>query len=405
MKHHLKEFKRARCKSDICQYCLDYDKKVLPMCEKTIVDYRSQLEGFMPHYFEQWDSYSEAQRLSDRPALNLEALEHYISRHHEKGPCRRREGTDFPCGLGHLRIRGSGFPPRNRVELFQLEASCSLELRSLLKLVLSYNHHKAANEHQQPVLAALQAAPPENTVSLLSDWKELVSLPISRTASGEQFYATARMECSVFGASLVENIPGRGVVTSYFLVISDILDHTCLRTNQLLGMILDKRQNTNPLTSLSLMSDPGPRYRGYEALYHYAVTFVRQFETQVNIHFGVEKHSKSICDRLFGWFCAYVAKAKQNQEEILSMEALARVISDGNARQRERDPSSPHINVILGRTSPVPRESKRLVPAKMHITRTYCLSAVPDRRVKPSDLGIRLCNHVLSSKPVSVEID
>ena len=307
------------------------------------------------------------------------------------------------CGLTHP---GSGFPQgRERVDLLQLEASCELELRSLLKLLLGYNHHKAANEHQRPVLSVLQATPPTGSLTLVSDWKELVSLPISPNASGEQFYATARMECSVWGACMVESVPGKDVLTSYYLVISDILDHTCLRTNQLVGMMLERRKSKSPLTSISLISDPGPHYRGYEALYYYAATLVQKYDTEVNIHYGCEKHSKSICDRLFGWFESYIARAKENQQEILSIESLADVIRHGNATQRERDPSAPQITTILDQASRVPNMSKRLVPAKVHITRTYCLSAVPDRRVKPTPLKIRLFNHVFSSKPVSVEID
>ena len=174
---------------------------------------RQQLET-MPEYFAAWDTYCSSPRYcgpacggaGGAGALHL--------------PTRRE--APLQEAPGHrLSVRPTRATCPRGVELHRLEAACGLELRSVLKLVLSYNHHKAANEHQSPVLRELQIAPPEKTLSVLSDWKELISLPISHCASGEQFYATATGQVS---QSL-----------TYYLVISDILDHTCLRTNHLDG--------------------------------------------------------------------------------------------------------------------------------------------------------------------------
>ena len=302
---------------------------------------------------------------------------------------------------------GSGFRQNLRVDLFSLEATLSTELRAMLRLMLSYNHHKAATEHQDPVLMSLQKSPPCNSTTLVSDWKELVTLPISHKATGEQFYATARMEVSVWGACMVEHFTADGkskTVTRYFLVLSDILDHTCLRTNQLTRMILDRRLNQNQLEQVFLVSDPGPHYRAYEALFHNLVDLVKHFRAEVSMNFGVEKHAKGICDRLFGWFNAYVERAKENKQNIHSLDDLERVLKDGNAAQRRRDPSSPLICVILNKDSPVPQEAKRLLPTDLAIARTYCLSGKLDARIKPTALGVRLYNHVFSTRPVSVEL-
>lgn len=120
------------------------------------------------------------------------------------------------------------------------------------------NHHKAANEHQSPILQQLQDKPPDGWLAVVSDWKELIRLPISRCASGEQFYASARMKMSTWGACLVEGCPGKAPKRTYYLVISDILD--CLRTSQLIDLILSKSGKKAPLKGLALISDPGPHY-------------------------------------------------------------------------------------------------------------------------------------------------
>ena len=218
MKQHLCHFKKARAKSDMCQYCLDYDRKILPMSARIMAEQRQQLEAIMPTYFVAWDAYLQSlPDLDERPALLLEQLEHYVHRHQEKTPCRTHRGTSFPCGQHPLRTRAHGFPHGRQVELHGLEAACALELRSLLKLVLSYNHHKAANEHQSPILQQLQDKPPDGWLAVVSDWKELISLPISHCASGEQFYASARMEMSTWGACVVEGRAGEAPKRTYYL--------------------------------------------------------------------------------------------------------------------------------------------------------------------------------------------
>ena len=56
-KRHLRQFKKARSSSDMCQHCVDYDDKVLPMMNKTLAEQRQQLEELLPHYFNAWDTY------------------------------------------------------------------------------------------------------------------------------------------------------------------------------------------------------------------------------------------------------------------------------------------------------------------------------------------------------------
>ena len=106
MKEHLCHFKKARCQSDYCQYCADYDDKVLPKAQEMIADARDQLEKIMPNYWQAWDAFLAAEPFKDLPALEIEAFEHYISRHHERHPCAEHRDNDFPCGLADLRKRG-----------------------------------------------------------------------------------------------------------------------------------------------------------------------------------------------------------------------------------------------------------------------------------------------------------
>lgn len=142
--------------------CFDSEKKVLPLAERIVSEQREQLQAFLPKYFDSWDSHASAHNLEDQPALHIEQLEHFVAQHCEKKHCAKHGSAKFPCGQAYLRSRGSGFSQHRRVDLHALEAACCVELNCLLKVakvVLSYSHHQAANEHQSPMLKELQVAP------------------------------------------------------------------------------------------------------------------------------------------------------------------------------------------------------------------------------------------------------
>lgn len=76
-------------------------------------------------------------------------------------------------------------------------------------------------------------------------------------ATGDQFFAQARHELSVFGALLVEHTDESTaekpvLVQSWMVVVSIVLDRTSLRTAQLISLALDRKKRTRPWTRLAL---------------------------------------------------------------------------------------------------------------------------------------------------------
>ena len=132
------------------------------------------------------------------------------------------------------------------------------------------------------------------------------SLRPCRSAENKQvtsFFAQARHEVSVWGCLLVEHHGSSTVgkplrIQTYMVIVSKILDHTELRTNQLL-----------PWKRLALVSDCGPHYRSWESLSHGLYDLEKMYSIPVEIHFGCEKHMNSGTDRLFGWTKAILQRA------------------------------------------------------------------------------------------------
>ena len=175
-------------------------------------------------------------------------------------------------------------------------------------------------------LSSLLEAPPLGCAVLLSDWKELETLPLCWQATGDQFFAQARHELSVFGALLVEHADESTtaekpvLVQSWMVVVSTVLDHTSLRTAQLISLALDRKKSSRPWTRLCFLSDCGPHYRSMETICHALVTLHQKFDyIDTEVHFGCEKHFKSAADRLFGWCRQILLRCRDRKIDILDV--------------------------------------------------------------------------------------
>ena len=107
-------------------------------------------------------------------------------------------------------------------------------------------------------LHALRATLPESEVIVWYDWKQNITLPLARVQTADQFYGTARMEVTCFGA-LVQ----RGAVTKCFVYVTDIIEHSALFTAVILNEIRGELAFRG-VDRVHFWSDCGPHFRAYE---------------------------------------------------------------------------------------------------------------------------------------------
>ena len=173
MRQHLCQFEPAWVESDMCVYCVDLKQKVLPEAKRLVKRIRDKLEEFMPGYFARFDDYAATASVADRPGLELREVRHFIENHSEQRPCPKHRGTGFP---------------RLRVGLNSVEAQAiGVKLQAMSKLLDGYIFHRAANEHPKANLGTLLEEPQVGYLFVLSDWKELFTLPARATRTGESF--------------------------------------------------------------------------------------------------------------------------------------------------------------------------------------------------------------------------
>lgn len=182
------------------------------------------------------------------------------------------------------------------------------------------------------------------------------------------------------GGVLVKHLPesteeSPKVETSYILIFSSILDHTALRANQLIDVCLGQRKGHVPLSGIHLVADAGLHFRSYESLCHHCVTLPGTFKVPCLCHWGVEKHIKSACDRLFGWLNGWITRAKKNGSKIHKLEELVDMAKAESSKHQFADPAS--RIVVVHDESAKPPPGKRLLASDLHIARTYCIGARP----------------------------
>ena len=89
--------------------------------------------------------------------------------------------------------------------------------------------------------------------------------------------------------------------------------------------------------------------------------------------------------------------------EIKTLADLKWWIDDYSSELRKRDKSTPLLKVLID-AEPKPQYGRRLlVSGGFHITRTCCLSGQPDPS-RHSPFGVRVFNHVFSSRPTTVDL-
>lgn len=370
--------------------------------KKLIAKTRKQLEALLPNYFTRWDQYAATQQYEDQVALHIHDFQHYIQYHDKQRPCRDHRGTEFPCGCSPLRQ-----DCRDILRLRDIETARGLDLRATEKLVSSYNFHRAANDLQKPVVDRLVAAPASKRMTIIADWKELVTLPLQGIASGEAFYGSARKELSVFGAIVSEHTPASTAaspryVRTHLLILSDILDHTAARANQLLGEALKHRRFPSlELEGIDFVTDCAGHFRSYESIEFLLLQLVKQLSLEVSINYGVEKHLKHEVDRMFGWYNAATQHFLDTKCEIKEIEELQAALQNYFNEKRAKDPSAPLLKVLIESSAAVPNECRKLKLEDFRISRTYCMSSRPN---KYSHWGVSLRNHVFSNRQVSMPV-
>ena len=403
LKRHFKEYRGPRRLTDYCQICANFDDEVVPQLTKLLAASRVELETLCPSYFKEWDNFATTQDYHLRPALHCNDFEHFVKQRDRRQPCRRHRGSSFPCGQASAHgVRQC----KDMLSLREVEIARGVDLRAMDKLVSSYNFHRASNDHQKPCIDEMLQCPRHGRVTILSDFAELMTLPLLAKQTGDSFFGTARKELSVFGSVIVEHTAestpdAPRILKTCCIYVSEILDHTSTRARILIEKALGCRRSSLPMTGLDLIGDCAGHFRSFEMMHFALVDMVQAHSCETCLHYGVEKHLKHECDRVFGWWRTGLKRLLDDKANILETDQLQTAMQAYFNKAKQSDCTAPTVKVMV-EDSAVPAVCRKLVCSELRISRTYCLSSVPR---KHGYLGVSIKNHVYSSRPASVPVE
>ena len=90
-KQKFMEYRAPACESDYCQYCDDFDKKILPGWSKARSKAKEELASIMPGYFVAFDQFVGEKDVVNKPGAEAELLVHFIDCHRNDAPCQACE--------------------------------------------------------------------------------------------------------------------------------------------------------------------------------------------------------------------------------------------------------------------------------------------------------------------------
>ena len=381
---HFPEVRYAHGLTDYCDHCHFYRASVLKEFWRYIQEARQRLAEVHKQYFATFDaSMATAQAATEDVCRYAEAFYSHVSKHGEL----------------HQAERESCLSLARRADLHRIEAEVEDYLRWEIQVLKAYAWHRKSNSRQKDSLGDARASMSPGELLVWYDWMQYVTLPLAHTQTANEFYGTARMETPVFGAYILQHIGDeRGAFVKYVVVVSAELDHTALRTGQVVDELKKHVERIRDVKRISVWMDCGPHFRAYEHLAYWQREWFTSdgFRGEVVLNWFVEKHGKGLVDGLFGrvrgWIREFLTSKKD--QRIVEVSELVDVLTQGAKLSQLRDPhgSAYHVEFLVKPNKP--SRLWRLEPCPFQIQKTYCVSLRPAVRKNRTAPDWR--NHVFS---------
>ena len=206
---HCREYRKGSRKTDLCDHCLAYRKKILPQVAKFITHCQNNMLKVCSGY---WAPFWRKQRVQQTMASGdaeskLKALQTYLSTTHEKEHASDRAKAAEPWRIRHV------------------EGELLTELKRHLAIVQAYEWHALAAQREQATMRASLAALPPDTCYFQADFSENIGVPLGHEESSDMWHGAARKTLSVFGVFLRQWVGGE-VKTRNILYVSDVIEKT-----------------------------------------------------------------------------------------------------------------------------------------------------------------------------------
>ena len=271
-------------------------------------------------------------------------------------------------------------------------------------MAAAFQWHFTSVQRQAASLQAAVLAPGADTAIWLMDFKQNVTTPLGPAEGGSWWYATARLQHTVFGLLQVTESAGR-VRSRYYGYLSPVHDHSA----HLVKVFLSEALCGLPPTTQRLVvwSDCGAHFRTYTLLYFLLVQVVQSHGLQVHINFCGEHHGKGAVDGFFGRLDGFLREFARTQV-VANIDDVRLAFEHGAADAMSRDPWVEYFFRTVDPSDAALQAAYRaLLPSdSFEVTKTYCMQSRPApgrlQRAQLSNVasGVLLQNRLFSDRTV-----
>ena len=390
LKHHHRQFVKARKRVDVCDYCLAYDRSYKPYVLRAIPRIRARVERVDPSYFKAFDANPAIRSLLEQPrkeeALASLPYARGLLRFMEKQQAERsKTPVDAPGISDQMRS------VRWRLDLRDAEIKSMEALTPIERALAGFEHHWHSLRRQHDASEKLIADPPPGMLYVCFDFKENDTIPKGPAEGGDWYWANAREQIATLGFFVCCRADSGALRRSYFHYVSGVMDHTCLFTVAALKDLLS-RVHGGTYSHLHFWRDCGPHFRCYETL-AFALADVPKITgaESVVVNYFAEKHGKGRVDGCFGLQARWVADYAMRREILTRSDYIA-ACRAGAAETTASDPGGPSYTIVDFTPPAKPESITKLANHGLSVQATYCVQAVQ------KDGLLRLRNVVYSDR-------
>eukprot|EP00439_Symbiodinium_sp_Y106_P053666 s5058_g7.t1 len=384
MKTYWPEYKPGKRKTDLCDHCECFRKKIVPRTKEFLMRAKRDLEEVCPGYWE--------------PVLKKPRYRGIFAQSADLSLCTQLLGEVVnSVHQRSFRAVRQAAPESERIP--HVEGALRREAALHKEIVDSYNWHLAAAQLEQSNMRLTAANLGPNRAYCHCDYMEKLPIPLSGSETSGQFHGAQRKTLSVFAMYAVEaDAQGRRTTTAIIL-LSEILELSALFGSLCVHEALTHIKNIGRLEELILGFDAGNHFRSYENMYHFLYKYPKMGQL-TRLNYLVEKHGKAFCDsEVFSPIRRWLDDFLQHPESFADdEEQVAAVLRKYARREQQQNPDG--TKFIIKTFSPdKPRMSHYLqmdADSDM-VTRTYSWEGKPTGNAR---FPVRISNCVFSHSSI-----
>ena len=276
-KKHLRHFRNARVKTDLCDHCEAYKYKVI---RDSIAIWRDHLETDCAGYFSFFDTQPDVLSVMDKTLGDTDYV-HLLTLMLDYIDGHEHQFNDLRMTAKHPAL------------IIHREGKVRKEIKATLVVLEAYEWHQLSGIRETHAAREQVENPAPNTAMLTCDFMEKLGVPLAHRQTSGMFHGSQRKTLSILGGYLVERGSDNIIQKTGIILVSDIVETSAVFANLGVRQCVGHIKNMGHLDRLRLRYDCGTHFRSAENLAFFNVELPVLHKQPTVTSFFVPKHGKS----------------------------------------------------------------------------------------------------------------